>query len=43
VLIGIDPWIGSKEDYKLPARPICELHRKGFYTLGHIDGYPREK
>jgi hypothetical protein len=33
VLIGLDPWIGCKEAYKLPTHLIHELQRKGYHSL----------
>jgi hypothetical protein len=36
VLIGLDPWIGSKEEKKLSSCLICEFQRKGYYTLKKI-------
>jgi hypothetical protein len=36
VLIGIDSWIGCKENHKTPTHLIHKLHRNGLYTLKQV-------
>jgi hypothetical protein len=36
VHIGLDPWIGSIEYYKLLCHLILDLKRRGYHTLRQI-------
>jgi hypothetical protein len=36
ILIGKDPWIGSKDNHLLPENMVCSLNEGGFYYLSQV-------
>jgi hypothetical protein len=36
VQIGLDPWIGCKESYKIPSHLILDLKNRGYHSLRQI-------